>query len=84
LGQVTNLNHCLKTGVRFKELREHDEGKGTSHEEIKEEFKELLEDLSDLAVATESGDESVIAHQKVMEELKIDGCLLRFGNAYDL
>ena len=34
------------------------------------EYEELLEDLNDLAIAAERGDESVIAHQKVMEELK--------------
>ncbi len=63
------------SGIR-KGLRELDEGKGISHEEIKEEFKELLENLSDLAVATERRDEPTIAHKKVMEELKRDGCLL--------
>ena len=40
------------------------------------EYEELLEYLNDLAIAAERGDESVIAHQKVMEELKRDGCLL--------
>ena len=39
------------------------------------EYEELLEDLSDLAVVAERRDEPVIAHKKVMEELKRDGCL---------
>lgn len=37
------------------------------------EYEELLEDLNDLAVAAERRDESGIAHNKVMEELKRDG-----------
>lgn len=39
------------------------------------EYEELLEDLNDLAVAAERRDEPGIAHKKVMEELKRDGCL---------
>lgn len=38
-----------------------------------EEYEELLEDLSDLAVAAERRDENTVTHEQLLEELKTDG-----------
>ena len=40
-----------------------------------EEFKELLEDIEDLATAAERRDEPTVAHEDVVAELKRDGLL---------
>ncbi|HEX7173712.1 MAG TPA: hypothetical protein VF240_00320 [Pyrinomonadaceae bacterium] len=40
-----------------------------------EEFKELLEDIEDLATAAERRDEPTVAHDDVVTELKRDGLL---------
>lgn len=40
-----------------------------------EEFNELLEDLDDLACIAERRDESRVAHEKVLKDLKEDGYL---------
>ena len=40
-----------------------------------EEYNELLEDLDDLAAIAERNDEPTIPHERVVEELKQDGCL---------
>ena len=39
------------------------------------EYKELLEDLDDLAVAAERVDEATVSHTMVVAELKEDGYL---------
>jgi PHD/YefM family antitoxin component YafN of YafNO toxin-antitoxin module len=39
------------------------------------EYNELLEDLDDLAAAAERADETAIAHDRVVKELKADGYL---------
>lgn len=39
------------------------------------EYKELLEDLDDLAVAAERRDESLVSHDELVAELKRDGLL---------
>ena len=38
-----------------------------------EEYRELLEDLDDLAVLAERREETAIPHDKVMEDLKANG-----------
>ena len=38
-----------------------------------EEYRELMEDLDDLAVIAERREEPTIPHDKVMEDLKRDG-----------
>lgn len=38
-----------------------------------EEYEELLEDLSDLAVAAERRNENTVNHEQLLEELKADG-----------
>jgi PHD/YefM family antitoxin component YafN of YafNO toxin-antitoxin module len=38
-----------------------------------EEYEELLEDLSDLAVAAERRNENTVNHEQLLEELKTDG-----------
>lgn len=40
-----------------------------------EEYKELLEDLEDLAVAAERSGEPTLSHDEVIRELKADGYL---------
>ena len=40
-----------------------------------DEYNSLLEDLADLAVAAERANEPNIPHEKVLKELKDDGCL---------
>ena len=40
-----------------------------------EEFKELMEDIEDLATAAERRDEPTVAHEDVVIELKRDGLL---------
>ncbi len=40
-----------------------------------EEYRELLEDLHDLAILAERKDEPVISHKELTEELKNDGIL---------
>lgn len=39
------------------------------------EFKELIEDIEDLAVVAERRDEPTISHKKFLEELKNDGLI---------
>jgi len=39
------------------------------------EYRELLEDLDDLAVAAERRDESSVSHDELIAELKRDGLL---------
>ena len=38
-----------------------------------EEYEELLEDLSDLAVAAERRNENTVNHEQLLEKLKTDG-----------
>ena len=40
-----------------------------------EEFKELMEDIEDLAAAAERRDEPTVAHEDVVAKLKRDGLL---------
>ena len=40
-----------------------------------EEFKELMEDIEDLATAAERRDEPTVAHEDVVTELKSEGLL---------
>lgn len=40
-----------------------------------QEFRELLEDLEDLAIAAQRQDEPTISHELVIAELKRDGLL---------
>jgi len=40
-----------------------------------EEFRELLEDIEDLAVIAERRDEPTVSHDKLLTELKRDGLL---------
>ena len=40
-----------------------------------EEFDELLEDVDDLACLAERRDEPTVPHEKVVEDLRRDGCL---------
>ena len=39
------------------------------------DFEEILEDLSDLAIASERRDEDTISHEELINELKRDGFL---------
>ena len=38
-----------------------------------EEYEELLEDLSDLAVAAERRDENTMSHEQLLKEFNADG-----------
>jgi PHD/YefM family antitoxin component YafN of YafNO toxin-antitoxin module len=38
-----------------------------------EEYEELLEDLSDLAVAAERKDENTVSHEQLLKEFNTDG-----------
>ena len=40
-----------------------------------EEYEELLEDLSDLAIAAERRDEETVGHQQLLKEFKTDGSI---------
>ena len=38
-----------------------------------EEYEELLEDLSDLAIAAERKDEETVSHEQILNEFNTDG-----------
>ena len=38
-----------------------------------EEYEELLEDLSDLAIAAERREEGTVSHEQILKEINTDG-----------
>ena len=66
----------MKTAHKLKpQFVTNEEGEKTAVILSLEDYRSLLEDLEDLALIAERREESTIAHQQVIAELKKDGYL---------